>query len=123
MAARRINFTGLVALLLAFGGCTTTPPKVSGIRDFNFQADTFSFPNELVWEYYFDAKGKWTSSRRDPPPTYSHHCFVLARSARQFYLNASFAPQEPAVDEKRYRELVRKVISSNPRSALPEDQK
>jgi len=121
--AFKLVFAGFLGVLLALCGCATDPPKASSSRNFSFQADTFSFPNELVWEYYFDAKGKWTSARREPPPTYSHHCFVLARSTRQFFLNARFAPHEPAVGEETYRGLIRKVISSNPRYGLPEDQK
>jgi hypothetical protein len=72
----------------------------------------------LVWEYHFDEHGRWTSSRREPPPSYSHHCFVVARSARQFFLNARFAPEQPRANEATYRELVRQVVSSNPRRPL-----
>jgi len=86
-------------------------------RPFVFEQDTFTFPNELVWAYQFDpATGKTTSSRRDPPPTYAHHCFVLARSVRQFFWHARFEPSEPALADAAYHPLVRRVVARNPRS-------
>ncbi|HPA20483.1 MAG TPA: hypothetical protein PLU30_22220 [Verrucomicrobiae bacterium] len=83
---------------------------------FLFERDTFYFPNELVWEYRFEtAAGPPVVRRRIPPPTYSHHCFVLVRSARQFLYHASFEPSEPPVDPASYRERIRNVVSRNPR--------
>jgi len=109
-------------LLAAFCGCANQA-VVNTQRHFDFQKDTFSYANELVWEYHFEANGKWTSSRREPAPAYSHHCFVVARSVRQFFLNASFAADRPIVDEPTYRKLVSQVVSSNPRHPLPEGEK
>ena len=110
-----------LTILLAFlFGCASAPSPATNHRRFDFQKDTFSYTNELVWEYHFDARGKWTSSRRVPPASYSHHCFVVARSARQFFLNARFAPGQPIADESTYRKLIRQVVSSNPRHPLPE---
>ena len=62
--------------------------------------DAFAFPNELVWEYHFDAAaGQTRSVRRQPPPRYALRCFVLVRAARKFFYHARFDPAaEPADD-------------------------
>lgn len=111
----------LIAILLAIQcfGCATSRRTTTADHKFQFQQDTFAFPNELVWEYHYDSKGNWVSNRRNPPAKYSQHCFVLARSTRQFFLNARFDPALPKADDKTYRSLVRKVAASNPRQALP----
>src|SRR6185369_2464339 len=96
------------------------PPQT---RLFDFQKDTFAFANELVWVYEYDANGNWTTHNRDPKPTYSLHCFVLARSARQFFLNARFDPNLPVADEASYRHLIRQVVASSPRKRRAEDRK
>jgi hypothetical protein len=69
----------------------------------------------LVWEYHFDDEGRRTIRRREPPAKYSHHCFVVARSARQFFQCASFEPAHPVADDATYRRLIRKEVSSSPR--------
>src|SRR3954466_8977707 len=98
----------LILLSLALSGCvcpkthTAIPAPASTIahtRKFDFQHDTFAFPNELLWIYEFDSNGKWVSHKRDPKPSYWLRCFVLARSAKQFFVNARFAPEAPAADE------------------------
>ncbi|HTL56866.1 MAG TPA: hypothetical protein VL361_14390 [Candidatus Limnocylindrales bacterium] len=101
---------------LLFSACATDP-KSPGTdpRRFDFQKDTFAYPNELVWEYYYNTNGMWTTQRRQPEPTYSLHCVVVARSARQFFDFARFDPKQPMADESTYRRLVRHVIQIDPR--------
>ena len=83
---------------------------------FQFERDTFAFANQLVWEYRPDpATGKLTTCRNDPPPTYAHRCFVMVRSARQFFYHARFEPARAAADELAYRRLIREVVSRSPR--------
>ena len=90
--------------------------SIAVARGFVFEHDTFAFPNELVWGYQFDpATGNRTLCRKNPPATYAHHCFVLARSVRQFFYHARFAPTEPAVEDAAYHHLVRQVMARNPR--------
>lgn len=85
-------------------------------RRFDFDHDAFSFVNELIWEYRFDpASGKTQFVRRETRPTYTHRCFMVARSARQFLYHACFEPARPKADEAEYRRLVRQVIARNPR--------
>lgn len=122
-AALPCSLAGLI-LALSVSGCASTGGTGSpSNRKFNFVADTFAYPNQLVWEYYYDANGKWRSRRRQPPPQYWQHCFVVARSARQFFLNARFDPGEPQVSESTYRALIRAVVATSPRRARPENEK
>jgi hypothetical protein len=86
------------------------------VRSFQFERDTFTFVNELVWQYHFDpATGAMTISNTDPPPTYSHRCFVVVRSARQFLYHARFEPGLPKVEALSYLLLIRQVVNRNPR--------
>ena len=109
---------GLVLLLVVLSGCASSKQFV-GARPFDFQTDTFAFGNELVYEYYFDLEGRWVNERHQPEPTYTLHCFVLARSARQFFQNATFNPSLPVADDRTYRKLVRRVVSTDPATVLP----
>ena len=85
-------------------------------RRFEFKRDSFSFPNELLWEYRFDpTTGKTTFTRRTPKPDYAHRCFVLTGAARRFLYHARFEPGRPAVDDAAYRRLIREVLKRNPR--------
>jgi hypothetical protein len=118
-AARFLFICAMAALL--FSGCVSRP--FIGSRPFDFQKDTFAFANELVWEYHFDENGKWVHQRREPEPDYTHHCFVVARSARQFFQNAKFDPSLPMADDATYRKLIRKVVSVDPARALPDEKK
>jgi len=99
-------------------------PAENSVRTFQFERDTFAFKHELVWKYHFDpATGAMTVCKADPPPTYYHRCFVMARSARQFFYHARFEPGLPAAAAKVYRRLVREVVSRNPRLACAESER
>lgn len=109
----------LFCLAALLSGCTTQ--KFSGSRRFDFQQDTFAFANELKWEYHF-SHGQWVHERREPPPEYSLHCFVLARSARQFFQFARFDPTLPIANDEIYRKLIRRVVKTDPTRVLPESE-
>ena len=116
IAARALCFL----LLVAAGCATSTTSKPS--RCFNFQTDTFSYSNQLVWEYSLDpATGKTVTSKREPPPTYTHHCFVMVRAARQFFDHADFDSTLPRATN--YGKIVRKVLDRSPRKPSPDDKK
>jgi hypothetical protein len=101
----------------------TVPAEIS-VRGFCFERDTFAFPHELVWKYHFDpVSGAMTTYRADPPPTYYHRCFVLVRATRLFFDYARFAPELPPADLETYRELVRKIIASNPRRSCADENR
>ncbi len=85
-------------------------------RPFLFERDTFAFAHELVWQYRFDpATGAMSAVRSDPPPTYFHRCFVMARSARQFLYHGRFEPELPVADAHTYRRKIGEVVSRSPR--------
>lgn len=96
----------------------------SSLPSFQFERDTFAFANELIWSYEFDPRsGKLTIRSAQPPPTYSHRCFVLVRSTRQFFFHARFAPELPMAEPTEYRRKIREVISRSPRYSCTEEHK
>ncbi len=91
-----------------------TAPAEPSFR-FVFERDTFAFANELVWQYRFDRAGRMTTVRTEPPPQYALRCFVMVRSARQFFYHARFAPEAPPASAAEYQKLIRRVVARNPR--------
>ena len=115
----------ILLLLTLIAGCVSSPRTTaqSPPRQFNFATDTFAYSNGLVWEYRYDEHGKWTNRRRDPRPAYSQHCFVVSRSACQFFENAEFKPELPKADEAKYRRLIGEVVSTSLRKPVdPKDR-
>jgi hypothetical protein len=104
---------------------TENPPLEMGAsRPFDFSSETFSYVNELVWEYFFDTKtGQGTAQKRNPPPTYAHHCFVVVRSARQFFLHAVFEPNLAPVEDHEYAVLIRAVVARSPQAPSSNGQR
>jgi len=98
-------------------GCAPGGPVVvPSPRRFEFGRDTFSFANQLIWGYTFDdVSGKTLFSRRDPPGTYTHHCFVLVRASRQFFYHARFDESGSPPDREACRRLIRRVVARDPR--------
>ncbi len=114
----------LLVLIMALGGCATSHRDLTETkRPFDFKTDTFAYDNDLVWEYHFNERGKWVSQPRRPKPDYTHHCFVVARSARQFFVHARFDPSQPVADAAKYRQLIRQVVSTNPHRVTPDAEK
>jgi len=112
-------------LTLVLSGCGTVR-RESAANDspFRFEQDTLRYANQLVWEYNFDpANGHTSHWRRQPPPTYTHHCFVVVRSAKEFFEHARFDPDLPLADEETYRRLIRRVVSQSPRRWSRADEK
>ncbi len=85
----------LVLGVLCLAGCASTRPRPVGERPFQFERDTFAYANELLWDYAFDDAGHWRGRAREPRPDYTHRCFVVVRSARQFFQHARFDPALP----------------------------
>lgn len=89
-------------------------------RTFDFFRDTFGFRNELYWEYLVDEKtGRVATRKVDPPPTYAHRCFVVVRSARQFFFHARFEPDAPPLKDEDYAERIRAIVRRS--DCLPSD--
>lgn len=101
----------LLLLALFCSACATgRPAHPVDNRPFDFGRDTFSYANELVWDYSWDEEGRWRGRPRHPPPDYTHHCFVVARTAMQFHRAAAFDPSLPRLDEEGYRDRIREVL-------------
>jgi len=115
-------FAPLLLLALLAGGCATSG-HLTAKRPFDFHTDTFAFANGLKWDYQADAKGRWTHHRQKPAPDYTLHCFVLARSARQFFQNARFNPSLPRTNQNTYAAEIRQVTAIDPSHPLPEDRR
>jgi len=114
-----------VFLALVLCGCAGSRAReASFARPFVFGEDTFAYRNDLVWVYYRDpGTGEFCHTNRVPKPDYTHHCFPVARSARQFFQHARFDPTQPVADEATYRRLIRHVVSTSPRTLLPERER
>jgi hypothetical protein len=107
-------------------GSPPGPPGAGApaLRPFSFARDTFAYANELIWQYRFDPRtGATTTFRTEPPPSYAHHCFVMVRSARQFFYHARFQADWPKADAAACRRLVRDIVSRSPRWPSPEAEK
>src|SRR5436853_3934969 len=114
----------LVGLVSLGSGCATRNVRGVNERPFVFGRDTFSYRNDLVWEYVFDdAAGKTSHRTKEVRPDYTHHCFVVARSARQFFQFARFDPTLPVSDDRTYRRLINQVVARDPSRDLREEQR
>ncbi|HRT57818.1 MAG TPA: hypothetical protein P5038_14420 [Candidatus Paceibacterota bacterium] len=113
----------LAALAVFLSGCAApraTGPAVTAPRPFQFERDTFAFANELVWEYFYDQEGNWTTQKQSPKPSWSHRCFPMTLAARQFFNGARFEASLPPTNGPAYRRLVRQVLKTNPRHPPPD---
>jgi len=112
----------LAALALLLQACASTRHPPAG-RAYHFGRDTFAYANELVWVYGWDADGQWRGTPRTPKPDYSHRCFVVAKSAKQFFAHAEFDPELPIADDLTYRRLVGEVLNSDPSTTAPPSER
>ena len=102
--------------VLGLSGCAMAPVlQPASDRPFQFPADSFAFSNDLVWDYHFDKEtGAIRTVRRNPTPDYTHRCFVVTRSARQFFQFAKFDASRPPLSDEAYRRLIEAVIARDP---------
>lgn len=105
----------LFTLLVGLSACSSRRSvQPANSRPFAFETDTFAYANELVWIYYYDDEGEWKHSANEPKPDYTHHCYVVARSARQFFQYADFDASLPKTDHESYHHLIKQVIARDP---------
>ena len=108
----------ILIVFLWIGTLTTSFAKEVPFR---FPQDTFSFSNNLYYDYRADQSGNITAHRRNPGniPDFSRHCFSLVRSVLQFRRFAVFDPKRPKLSEEAYRERVLQLNKYAPWSAGP----
>ncbi|HWY25585.1 MAG TPA: hypothetical protein VNX47_11740 [Nevskia sp.] len=98
----------LWALLLC--ACSINPDlQPANDRPFRFERDSLAFENML-------ASG---SKGREGEDDYTLHCFVMTRSARQFFQFARFDGDQPPLDDEAYRKLIHAVIAHDPSEPTP----
>lgn len=92
-------------------------------RVFDGHHDTFAFANETVWNYQ-GGKVQWERDEpsKAPGERYTRRCFVLARSAAQFWNFARFAPNEPPVKKEELAKRIRAVVAQ-PLWRVPDPEK
>ncbi len=91
---------------------------------FVFLRDTPGLTNETVWEYRIDpATGIMTSHRRPQKPTFSQHCFPVARLTKQFHLHATFEPSLPSLSTEEIAGRIREVGRRTPRKSSDPEQR
>ena len=114
---RRLGLLGVALLAAACAAAPLSRPVGhelghAAISGFAFATDTFAFPNEIRARHPDDAD------------LYANYCFVLARSLRQFFLNARFDGGAARVDHDEYVRRVRDVVTRPPwQEPLPPDER
>jgi hypothetical protein len=112
----------LACLALAVAGLlaaarAVAEPAARALRRFDFARDTFAYANDLYWSYEPQPDGV-AARPRSGPVEFGQRCVGLVRSARQFFHAARFSAGRP-LSEAEYRERVRAVLASDPRSDAP----
>jgi hypothetical protein len=94
-------------------------------KPFHFPQDTFSFSNQLYFDYQTTQKGDVQIHQRadEKIPDYSRHCFVLVRSVLQFRRFAEFRSDLPKLTENEYRSRIEDLVripawSSGPKNKI-----
>jgi hypothetical protein len=110
-----------VRILIVFLWVGVLSSSFAKENQFRFPEDTFSFSNNLYFDYQPDQSGHIIIRRRNPGnnPDYSRHCFVLVRSVLQFRRFTEFDPKLPKLSEEAYRQRVLQLIKYPPWSAGP----
>ena len=100
----------VVALLLGFMA------TCAQARSFRFDRDTLSFTNMTVFEYR--GGHHVPSARREDPAEkkrrYTRRCFIMSRTALQFYKFARFAPDQKPPGDQELAHRLRVVCHMNP---------
>lgn len=93
--------------------------------DFRFDRDTLAFANSTVFEYHEGyVQARKTGTDESAPRRYTRRCFVMSRTALQFYKFARFDPRGVALNDKELAARVRSVTHLHPWSdPLPKSQR
>ena len=103
-------------------GCATPAPRATAARAFEFERDTFAYTNNNYWVYDLDSDPNGTTVKeRLDNVDHGQRCTVMSRTARQFFHGARFEENAPPLAPGDYRDLIRRVLSTNPRREQPAD--
>jgi hypothetical protein len=86
---------------------TIAPP-----RRFCLRNDVFAFPNETIW-HHENGRARWERAGTGATggEKYMRRCFVLTRSAAQFWRFARFAPDLPRPSTTELAKRIRTVVA------------
>jgi hypothetical protein len=106
----------LLAALALGAGCHYAVPAEPASDDFDFETDRFAFANETVW-HYEDGKlqpapgpeERAAKAAKRKGRKYTRRCFVMSRSALQFWKFARFKPEAPALDKEKLAQRIHAV--------------
>ena len=119
---RAVNFSSLLLLV-------ASAASSAAAREFRFDQDTLGFTNSTVFAYTGGQKSlRKDSAEKNNERPYTRRCFVMSRTALQFYKFARFDPQGAPLDDKalaaRLRLISRRqawhpALSPNERIVFP----
>lgn len=98
----------LIAVVLS--GCVHRAPAERAVRPFNPATDSFAFANETVWKYEDGRPVPRGRAGETSGDRYTHHCFVMARAAVQFWKFARFDPAQPPPPMPELERAIQRVI-------------
>ena len=105
-----------VAIFLVVGSV-----EAGSADGFNFKRDTLSFANTTVFEYH---NGEVVSRFSRKSDRYTRRCFVMTRTAEQFYKFARFEPNAAKLDENELHKRIRAVTRIQPwRDPYPQEKR
>jgi len=81
-------------------------------RTFCLRNDVFAFPNETIW-HHENGRAQWERAQKGKTggERYMKRCFVLTRSASQFWRFANFAPDQPRPSTAELARQIRAVVA------------
>ena len=107
-----------LSVLAIASGCATRCIQPANDRAFSFARDSFAYSNEVFFENIYDSAGEVREKRKNDAD-YALRCFVMARSARQFFQYVTFDPSLPQTDDETYRNLIEEAIHRDPMYCEP----
>jgi hypothetical protein len=98
-----------------------TPIHAAPTDGFDFKRDTLSFANWTVFTY---ENGHIVSHKNQFGHHYSRRCFVMTRTAAQFYKFARFEPSVAKLDDNELRKRIRAITRKPPwHDPLPSEKR
>ena len=122
MILRNWHTTAGFCWLSAFVAVASARPSTA-TPAFRFDRDTFAFANQTVFEYR-EGHAYVRKKSKQQGDVYNRRCFVLCRTATQFYKFARFDPRGAPVDDKALAARIRSVTRRQAwADSLPENHR